>query len=144
MKSDVLEAIAAVESLGGEFAIEGTRVLVEYPPEQREAIASLIEKLRAHRGEVAIAVRERTSGVCAPATCPMLPSGVRLIRYSPRTLPVVVRPCSVVTDMDKFIGSYLRDLQVRLQHPEAYACAPLSDILSKLADAGVELKVDSP
>ncbi len=109
MTSDVARVIATFESLGGEFAIAGSRVLVEYPPERREAIATILEKLRAHRDEVETFVRERSSGVCPPTECPPLPSGVRLIRYTPKTPPVAVQPCSIVTDVDTFIRARLRD-----------------------------------
>jgi hypothetical protein len=38
----------------------------------------------------------------------------------------------------------LRDLRFRLNHPNAYACAPLPEILSKLAEAGLELALEMP
>ncbi len=144
MTSDVAQAIATFESLGGEFTIDGSQILVEYSPERREAVATILEMLRTHRDEVAIVVRERSSGVPAPVGCPPLPLGVRLIKYAPKTPPVAVRPCSIVADVDKFISAYLRDLRFRLEHPKAYACAQLPDILAKLAEVGLELRLEAP
>jgi len=72
----------------------------------------------------------------------LLPGGVRLIRYRPKKPPVAVAPVSIVTDVDKFILAYLRDLGHRLQHPKTHACASLSEILAKLAEVGVELLLD--
>jgi hypothetical protein len=72
----------------------------------------------------------------------LLPGGVRLIRYSPKKPPVAVALISIVTDVDKFIRAYLRDLGQRLQHPGTHACAPLPEILAKLAEVGLELALD--
>jgi hypothetical protein len=55
-----------------------------------------------------------------------------------------VAPVSVVTNAGKFYRAYLANLSRRLEHPEGYHCPPLADILSKLADAGLELTVDAP
>lgn len=143
MTSEVARAITVFESLGGEFTVDGTRILVEYPPERREVITTTLEMLRAHRDEVATAVRERANGRPAPSDCPGLPPGVRLVRYAPKAPPVVVQPWSIVTDVGKFIHAYLRDLQFRLEHPRGQVCAPLSDILAKLAEVGVELEIDA-
>jgi len=82
-------------------------------------------------------------GTAARNTCPQLPRGVRLVRYSPKKPPVAVAPIAIVTDVDRFIHSYLRDLQFRLEHPKAHACAPLYEILAKLAEVGVELEIDA-
>jgi len=76
--------------------------------------------------------------------CPPLPLGVRLIRYRPKSPPVAVQPCSIVTDVDKFIRAYLCDLKFRLEHPDAYACASLREILAKLAEVGLELALEVP
>jgi hypothetical protein len=72
----------------------------------------------------------------------LLPGGVRLIRYSPKKPPVAVAPISIVTDMDKFIRAYVRDLGQRLQYPGTHACASLPEILAKLAEVGLELALD--
>ena len=136
------QTVAEFEFEGGEFALDGNRVNVLYLPEHREDLAPILATLRAHREAVERIVRERLAGVSAPAGCPKLSPRVRLIRYDPKTPPVAAQPCSIATDVDKFIRSYLRDLQFRLEHPEAYACAPLPEILAKLADVGVELALD--
>ena len=78
----------------------------------------------------------------APAECPALPAGVRLVKYAHRDPPVAIAPVSIVTEVDKFIRAYLRDLGHRLQHPKTHACAPLSEILAKLAEVGLELTLD--
>ena len=81
-------------------------------------------------------------GISAPPGCPPLPPGVSLVRYAPKSLPVLIAPWSVVTDVGKFIQAYLQDLGWRLAHPQTYACAPLLEILAKLAEVGVELEIE--
>ena len=48
---------------------------------------------------------------------------------------------SVVANAGKFFRAYLGDLRWRVEHPEGYVAPPLADILSKLADAGLELRI---
>ena len=71
----------------------------------------------------------------------MLPAGVRLVSYEPKQTPFAVAAASVVTSTGKFYRAFLADLARRLKKPEGYHCPPLTDILGKLADAGLELKL---
>jgi hypothetical protein len=73
-----------------------------------------------------------------------LPPGVRLVNYQPREVPFAVAPVSIVTQAGKFYRAYLADLARRLEKPEGYHCPPLSDILSKLSSAGLELMIEAP
>jgi hypothetical protein len=140
--SGVVELIAEFEARGGEFGFDGNQINVQYPPERREALALILETLRANREAVAALVCERFRGVAAPARCPPLPPGVRLVNYTPKKPPVAVAPISIVTDVDKFIQAYLMDLGHRLQYPETHACASLPEILAKLAEVGLELALE--
>jgi hypothetical protein len=140
--SGVVELVAEFEARGGEFAFDGQQINVQYPPEQRETLALILETLRANRDAVAAFVRQRSRGVVAPAQCPHLPPGVRLVKYAPKPPPVAVAPVSIVTDVDKFIRAYVSDLEYRLLRPEAHACAPLPEILAKLAEVGLELALE--
>ena len=67
-----------------------------------------------------------------------------MIRYQPKSPPVAVAPISIVIDVRKFIFAYLADLNYRLRHPDTHGCPPLSDILAKLAEVGVELSLEVP
>jgi hypothetical protein len=71
-----------------------------------------------------------------------LPPGVRLVSYQPKEAPFAVAPVSTVTNAGKFFRAYLADLSRRMANPQTYSCPPLPEILGKLADAGLELKVD--
>lgn len=137
------QVLSEFESKGGEFTLTENQVNVVYPLDHREALAPILATLRANRQTVEEIVRERLAGVPACPDCPALPPGVRLVRYAPKAPPVAVQPCSIVTDVDKFIRRYLEDLRFRLENPKVYACAPLDEILAKLAEVGVELVLGS-
>jgi len=134
--------VREAESAGIEIFLDREdKVRVRYAETHREQLVGLLAQLRSHRNDVAAVLRER-QGVSAPPECPPLPPGVRLVRYAPKSPPVAVQPCSIVTDVDKFIRAYLRDLGWRLEHPKGHVCAPLPEILAKLAEVGVELELE--
>lgn len=132
-----------VERLGGAFVVRGDEIAVEYPEEKASEVESILPKLSAEKDTVRSLLYKRPPGIPAPAECPLLPPGVRLKKYAPKSPPVLVQPWSVVTDVDKFIAACLRDLDWRLKHPKGYARAPLPEILSKLAEVGLELELDA-
>jgi len=117
---------------------------VEYPDETASELEAILPELRAQRDAVRSLLYKQPPGVYAPAGCPPVPSGVRLKKHAPKSPPVLVQPWSVVTDVEKFIAACLRDLDWRLKHPKAYAAPPLPEILSKLAEVGVEVELCGP
>jgi len=78
--------------------------------------------------------------------CPYpLPQGVKLLRYERKAPPVAVTVCSVVMDIPKFIQHALGALDARLHHPvQIKAGDSVFELLSKLADAGLELRLEWP
>jgi hypothetical protein len=134
---DLLDGLAA---LGCSVRIDGEKLKVRGPdlPE----VAELVAQLHACRDEALALLRDSES---KPPSLhevqAMLPVGVKLVSYQPKQAPFAVAPASVVTNTGKFYRAYLADLARRLAKPEGYHCPPLIDILSKLADAGLELQV---
>jgi len=137
---DVLDRLA---DLGCAVRVEGEKLKVRGPdlPE----VPPLVSELRARHEEAISILRERQ---CRPPTLEevkaALPAGVRLVSYQPKEAPFAVAPVSIVADAGKFLRAYLRDLNWRLEHPDGHAAPPLADILSKLGDAGLELKIGKP
>ena len=133
--------IGRLAALGCAVRVEGERLKVRGPnlPE----VAALVSELRAQREEAIPLLRELGSW---PPTLEeikaMLPASVRVLRYQPMTVPFAVAPVSVVTDAGRFFRAYLKDLTWRLEHPDTYAAPPLADILTKLADAGLDLTTE--
>lgn len=137
----VSEAIETLETLGCVIRVEGERLKVRGP--EVPEVAALVSELRARREEAIRLIRDRGS---APPTADevqrLLPPGVKIVRYAPKRPPVAVAPVSVVTDIGQFIRAYLGDLESRLERPGQYFVPPLPEILSKLADVGLELKIE--
>lgn len=121
---------APVEPAAQQFVETSDAELLEENRDDRKAV---IEMLRDQEGKRPPSLEDLRG---------LLPGSVRLIRYSPKKPPVAVAPISIVTDVDKFIRAYLRDLAQRLQHPGTHACASLPEILAKLAEVGLELALD--
>ena len=119
----------------------GRKLKVRGP--DRPEVEGLVSELRRER-EAAIAfLRDRESKPPSlEEVKAVLPPGVRLVNYEPKQPPFAVAPVSIVTNAGKFYRAYLKDLAIRLAKPKGYHCPPLADILSKLADAGLELKIE--
>jgi hypothetical protein len=136
--------IDRIRELGGAVFLDGERLRYRIPagdPEARQLIAEV------HRDREAVIAMLRDIESKPPSLEEVqaaLPPGVRLVGYQPKEAPFAVAPVSVVTDAGKFFHAYLKDLAWRLEHPDGYAAPPLADILSKLAEAGLELRVDAP
>jgi hypothetical protein len=91
--------------------------------------------------------RERPApGDKAPAGRPFaLPEGVKLLRYEKKSPPVAVTVCSVINDVPQFIRHALAELDARLHSPvQIKAGDSVFELLSKLADCGVELHLEWP
>ncbi|HUZ47308.1 MAG TPA: hypothetical protein VMW54_11790 [Terriglobia bacterium] len=135
--------IDRLRELGGELFLSGDMIGYRIPAtdEARE----LLEEIRKDRDAVIAMLRARES--IAPSLEEIqaaLPPGVRFISYRPKQGPFALAPVSVVTNAGIFYRAYLRDLKARLEKPEGYHCPPLADIVSKLGDAGLELKIERP
>jgi len=133
-----LDVIDRLTELGCAVRVEGERLKVRGPnlPE----VAGLVSELRTQRDEALAILKE--AGGNAPSLAEVkaaLPHRVRLVSYNPKETPFAVAPVSVVTNAGRFFRAYLSDLRARLENPEGYYCPPLTEILAKLADAGLEL-----
>ena len=135
---DVLDRLS---SFGCQVPLEGDKLKLRGP--DRPEVEVLVSELRRER-EAAIAfLRDRESKpLSLEEVKAVFPPGVRLVNYEPKQPPFAVAPVSIVTNAGKFYRAYLKDLALRLAKPKGYHCPPLADILSKLADAGLELEIE--
>lgn len=137
-----LDVIDRLAELGCAIRAEGTRLKVRGPdlPE----VAELVTKLHARRDDALAILRDSAS---TPPSLEevqaALPPGVRLLSYEPKQAPFAVAPVSIVSNAGTFYRAYLRDLKARLERPNGRHCPPLVDILTKLADAGLELTLET-
>jgi hypothetical protein len=75
---------------------------------------------------------------------PLMPNGVRLIRWEPRQAPVAIDVCSVVVDVPKFIKSELGALDSRLNNPwTIHGGFTVPQMLDRLAQVGVLVRLES-
>lgn len=97
------QLLEEVEGLGGALTLDGERIRVRIPEDE----AHLLDKLRAHRAEVVLLLRSREE-------IPLMPEGVRLVRWEPKSPPVMLTHYSVVTDVHRFVSDTLRQLKAAI------------------------------
>jgi hypothetical protein len=139
--STAANPIDRLQELGGSLFLDGDSIRYRIPSDSLEA-EQLLAEIRKDRETIISLLRDRESK--APSLEEVkaaLPPGVQMVSYQPKEVPFAVAPISVVTNSGKFFRAYLRDLRWRIEHPDGYAAPPLSGILSKLADAGLQLQV---
>jgi hypothetical protein len=86
---------------------------------------------------------ELSSRAGASRNPPRLPKGVRLISYEPKTAPVAIDVCSVVIDVERFIGQELIALDARLHNPiQIRGGHGVFMILERLRQVGLELSIE--
>lgn len=104
----VVDMVSEVEAAGVAFRLDGERIRVWYPNnERREKLAGRIALLRVQRAEVAAYLKARNA-------IPPMPEGVHLVRWEPKPAPVLLTQYSVVTDALKFISTTLLELKAAL------------------------------
>src|SRR5712692_4769345 len=91
------------------------------------------------------AILRHVGGSCAPSQCPALPLGVRVVGYEPKSPPVAIDVCSIVTDVQKFIEAELRELDARLHSPvQIHGGWGVFTILDRLTRVGLKLAIEVP
>ncbi|OFV95124.1 MAG: hypothetical protein A3F68_10660 [Acidobacteria bacterium RIFCSPLOWO2_12_FULL_54_10] len=87
----------------------------------------------------------RAVAVQAPALPPPLPSGVRLVLYSPKMPPIAIEQCAIVTNVDLFIRSTLADLKAKLNGATGASGGwTVPQLLDHLRQVGVVVEVEKP
>jgi hypothetical protein len=129
--SAALVLIRTVEANGGHLRVDGEYLVIA----PGDAASPVMEELRRHKPEIIELLAQR----------PTIPSGVRLIRWEPKTAPVQVSACSTVTDVKKFIFSTLRQVEARLQDIDWRAGNwTLSTLIDRLEACGCLVELDNP
>jgi hypothetical protein len=101
----VADMVSKVEASGVGFRLDGEKVRVSYPDdERRKELAAQIAALREQRAEVAAFLKAR-------GAIPPIPEGVRLIRWEPKSAPVILTRYEVVTEVSRFVEMTLLELK---------------------------------
>lgn len=134
---DILDRLS---EFGCDVRVEGEKLKVRGP--NRPEVEGLVSELHAQRDDAMAILGEAQSKPPSLAEIKaMLPPGVKLVSCQPKQAPFAVALISIVTDAGKFYRAYLADVARRMEKPEGYHCPPLADIMGKLADGGLELRI---
>lgn len=127
-----IELLNAVEKVGGSLVLNGSQIKYAIPKRARW----LISELKQNREELVRLLRgERT-----PAP---MPPGVRLLKWDPKTPPVAIVRMGIVTNVDLFIDSTLRELRARLEGKNFLAGNwSLRELVDRLEQVGVRVQVE--
>jgi hypothetical protein len=143
-ESEIIQTPPAVEpskpSLPG-MTIEQVRKHRLFAPLDSPKQAPSDDHLSA--GHPKCAQHNQAENVCAPPDCPPLPTGLRLIRYDPRTPPVKLNDgYTSITNVSKFIDSELGELYARLYSPaQIRGGHGVFVIFDRLRQIGLEIEI---
>lgn len=136
---NVADLVSEVETAGVAFQLEGERVHVEYPDdERREELAGRIALLRARRDEVIAYLKARRA-------IPPMPEGVRLVRWEPKPAPIALTRVEIVTDVSRFVTMTLLELKAALAGKRWLAGnRSVRELVERLQECGVVVEVNEP
>lgn len=130
------ETVNLIETAGARFRLDGQKVRVWYPGEERrEELTQQVTFLRSHREEAAAFLRARVS-------IPAMPGGVRLLKWNLKEPPVAIETCAVVTDTARFAQTTLEQLRTALAHPKRWVGWSVAQLIDRLAQVGVQVSVE--
>jgi hypothetical protein len=123
--------LAAVRETGGQIWVEAGNLKYRLPAEKSD----LIPMMRELKSEILELLSER----------PAMPAGVRLVHWEPKADPIELPQGSVVTDVEKFIGTTLAQLDAKLNGKSWQAGNwPLFTLIERLAACGCIVALDDP
>jgi len=119
-----LEIIRTIESVGGELWIDGERLGYRVP----ESAVYLVDEILVSKWELLDLLHQR----------PLMPAGIRLMRWQPATPPVRLNGFSIVTNTEMFIRRTLEQVEARLAGNDWQAGhLSLTELIERLAAVGV-------
>jgi hypothetical protein len=125
-----------VEAAGVAFRLEGEKVRVSYPDdERRKELAAQIALLREQRAEVAAYLKTRNA-------IPPMPKGIRLISWNLKDPPVAIETCAVVTGPALFACTTLEQLRIALAHPRRWVGWSVPQLIDRLAQVGAVVALE--
>jgi len=135
---NVADVVSEIEIAGVAFQLEGERVHVEYPDdERREELAGRIAWLRARRDEVIAYLKSRSA-------IPPMPEGIGLVRWEPKPAPIALTRVEIVTDVPRFVTMTLLALKASLMG-NLWLAGNRSprELIERLDECGVLVEVKS-
>lgn len=133
----VADVVTEIEAAGVAFRLEGEKVRVCYPDdERREELAGRIGLLRHQRAEVAAYLKARSA-------IPQMPEGVHLVRWEPKSAPIALTRVEIVTDVPRFVTMTLLELQAAMIGERWLAGnRSVRELIERLEECGVLVEVE--
>jgi hypothetical protein len=126
------EVLEAVQIAGGSLTLIGERIQYALP----DSAVWLVPELKQNREELVGLLREG-------GTPPLMPPGVRLLKWEPKIPPVAIVRMGIVSNVDKFIDATLRQLRARLEGKDFLAGNwSLRELVDRLEQVGVHVQVE--
>jgi hypothetical protein len=127
------EVLEAVQSAGGSLVVRGERIGYVLP----DSATWLIREIVNHKKALIELLNKENSA-------PVMPAGVRLVRWAPKEPPIAIVRIGIVTDVHKFITATLLQLEARLEGKKFLAGNwSLTELVDRLDQVGVELEMES-
>jgi hypothetical protein len=124
--------VQRIEVAGGVLALNGDHVRFRLPQDSAELLADL----REHKHEIVLLLKKREE-------IPVVPPGMRVVRWEPKTAPVILTRFSVVTDVTKFISATLRELAAALAGKRWLAGNwSAGELVDRLEQCGVLVQIE--
>ena len=133
---NVADVVNEIEAAGVAFRLDGERVRLWYPDEERRAeLSKQVAALRNRRDEVAAYLKSRSA-------IPPMPEGVRLVSGNLKEPPVAIETCAVVTDPALFASTTLAQLKAALANPKRWVGWSVPQLIDRLAQVGVTVALE--
>ena len=126
------EILEVVQSIGGSLRLSGMKIQYELP----DSADWLLTELEQNRNELIELLKETS-------TPPRMPPGVKLMKWKPKTPPIVIVRMGIVSDVDQFIAATLRQLQDRLEGKGFLAGNwSLRELVERLEQVGIAVEIE--
>jgi hypothetical protein len=134
----VADVVSEVEAAGVAFRLDGEKVRVLYPDdERRKELARQIALLRDQRAEVTAYLKARSA-------IPPMPEGVRLVRWDPKLAPIALIEVGIVTEVLRFVTATLLELKAALAGKRWLAGhRSVRELVDRLEQCGVLVKIET-
>jgi len=126
------ELLEAVQNVGGSLTLTGERIRYALP----DSALWLVTELKQHREELIGLLKDE-------GTPPLMPPGVRLLRWEPKNPPIAIVHMGIVGNVHKFISATLLQLQARLEGKDFLAGNwSLRELIERLEQVGVAVEIE--
>ena len=124
--------VERIEGAGGVLTLRGDKIRVQLP----EDAAHLLDELRAHRDDVVLLLRSREE-------IPLMPEGIRLVRWEPKSPPVVLTHYAVVTDVHRFVSMTFLELRAAIAGKRWQSGNwSVRELVDRLEQCGVHVEIE--